>query len=241
MARFAGLLGKNASPYLQKADTLKQLINQKFFNPDSALYSNGSQTALSVALYFNLVPEGFEQKVADNLVASVRANDHHLDFGVLGSKYVPAMLTKYGYVEDAFLMASRETAPSWGHWIMEKGMTTLAETWVLDPDLRDASLNHVFLGDISAWMFNALAGINYDENNPGFRHIIIRPHFPEELDWVKAEYKSVNGLIRSEWKREGNKIKLTVTIPGNTHATVYADEVKEVGSGKWEFEINQGV
>ena len=237
MARFAALLGKNASPYLQKADALKQLINQKFFNADSALYSNGSQTALSVALYFNLVPEGFQQKVADKLVASLRANDHHLDFGVLGSKFVPAMLTKYGYVDDAYRMASRETAPSWGHWIMERGMTTLGETWQLNPDLRDASLNHVFLGDISAWMFNALAGINYDENNPGFRHIIIKPHFPEGLDWVKAEYKSVNGLIRSEWKREGNKVKLTVTVPGNARATVYADEVKEVGSGKWEFEV----
>jgi len=237
MARFAGLLGKDTSPYRQKADTLKQLINRKFFNPESGIYANGSQTALSAALYFNLVPEGFEQKVTDNLVASVKANDHQLDFGVLGSKFVPAMLTKYGYVEDAYKMATKETAPSWGNWIAEKGMTTLCETWLLDPELSDGSLNHVFLGDISAWMYNVLAGINYDENDPGFRHIIIRPHFPEGLDWVKAEYRSVNGLIYSEWIRDGDRIKLSVSIPGNTRATVYADEVKEIGPGRWEYDI----
>lgn len=159
--------------------------------------------------------------MADNLNASVQASGYHLDFGMLGSKFVPRMLAKYGYVDTAFKMATQEDVPSWGGWI-NQGFTTLAETWVLSPEFRDASVNHVFLGDISAWMYNVLAGINYDENAPGFRHIIIRPYFVEGLEWVKGKYRSVNGLIRSEWKRDGGTVHLTVTVPTNTTATVIA-------------------
>ena len=35
MARFAGLLGKDAAPYRQRADELKALVNRKFFNPET--------------------------------------------------------------------------------------------------------------------------------------------------------------------------------------------------------------
>jgi len=181
------------------------------------------------------------QLVAGKLQSAVKQTNYFLDFGLLGSKTVPAMLTKYGFVEDAFKMATKETAPSWGHWVKEKGYSTLAETWTLSPEFHDASINHVFMGDISAWMNNALAGINLDPETPGFGHFIVRPYFVNELDWVKGEYHSVNGLIRSEWKRKGRQIVLTVTVPANTSATIVADKSYEVKSGihQYEFESHQ--
>lgn len=51
MARFAGLLGKDAAPYRQKADELKALVNRKFFNPETGVYAEGTQTAQAIALY----------------------------------------------------------------------------------------------------------------------------------------------------------------------------------------------
>ena len=103
----------------------------------------------------------------------------------------------------------------------------------METSFKDASLNHVFLGDIDAWMYNALAGINYDEQRPGFKHILIQPHFVKGLDWVKAEYHSIKGLIRSEWKRSGNEVLLNVTIPVNCTATVEVGEKKiELASGE---------
>lgn len=144
------------------------------------------------------------------------------------------MLTKYGYVEDAYKMVAQKTEPSWGAWI-QKGMTTLPETWILDEKFKDASLNHVFLGDVSAWMCNILAGINYDELQPGFRHIVICPHIIKDLQWVEGEYQSINGTIRSEWKREGKRVVLTVTIPANTSATIYTEKPIEVTGGTHKF------
>ena len=236
MTRFAGLMGKDTTVYVQKSNKIKELINTKYFNSVTGVYANGTQTAQALALYLGIVPPGKEQLVANKLHDAVAATNYFLDFGLLGSKTVPVMLSKYGFVEDAFNMVTKETAPSWGHWVKEKGYSTLAETWTLSPEFRDASINHVFMGDVSAWMNTTLAGINLDPAIPGFSHFTIHPCFVKELDWVKGEYKSVNGLIRSEWKREGNHILLTVTVPANTTATISADKIYNVTSGTHHFE-----
>lgn len=224
MAKFATLLEKKPAPYQKKADELLALINEKFFDAETGIYANGTQTAQALALYLHLVPSGKRQLVADKLHETVAGNDYFLDFGLLGSKMVPAMLTKYGYVEDVMKMLTKTEAPSWGYWVETMGYTTLPETWTLSPEFKDASLNHVFMGDVSAWMMNSLAGINYDEANPGFDHFYIEPHFVEGLDWVHGEYKSPRGTIRSEWKREGSRIGLAVTVPVGCRATVLVDE-----------------
>lgn len=232
MAKFASLLGKDAAPYQQKAEELKKRINELFFNEETGIYANGTQTAQALALYLQLVPAGKSQLVADKLHETVAANNYFLDFGLIGSKTVPAMLTKYGYVEDVMQMLTKIEAPSWGYWVETMGYTTLPETWTLSPEFRDASLNHVFMGDISAWMMNHLAGIQYDLENPGFDHIYIQPHFVKGLDWVHGAYKSPKGLIQSEWKREGERYGLSVTIPVGCKATVLVDEREfELGSG----------
>jgi alpha-L-rhamnosidase len=38
---------------------------------------------------------------------------------------------------------------------------------------------------------------------------------------VKASYNSIRGKIASEWRRDGGKFTLKISIPANTTATVY--------------------
>lgn len=238
MAKFADLTGHDGTKYRTKADNLKELINNEWFDAEKKMYANGTQAAQSVGLALGLVPEEHAQAVADNLVRMIRDNGHQLDFGMLGSKFVPAMLVKYGYADDAYKMIIRPEAPSWANWI-HRGLTTLPETWVLDKDFKDASLNHAFLGDISAWMMNSLAGINPNPKKPGFAGIIIRPQFIKGISWAKGEYRSVRGLIRSEWKREGNQIELNIIIPANTEAELQLrDKSVALKTGKNQLTIN---
>lgn len=238
MAKFADLTGHDGTKYRAKADNLKELINNEWFDAEKKMYANGTQAAQSVGLALRLVPEEHAQAVADNLVRMIRDNGHQLDFGMLGSKFVPAMLVKYGYADDAYKMIIRPEAPSWANWI-HRGLTTLPETWVLDKDFKDASLNHAFLGDISAWMMNSLAGINPHPKKPGFAGIIIRPQFINGISWAKGEYRSVRGLIRSEWKREGNQIELNIIIPANTEAELQLrDKSVALKTGKNQLTIN---
>lgn len=231
MASFAELTGHNPIPYREKARQLRDKINEIYLNATDSTYANGTQAALGVALYSGIVPDSLEQAVAEKLRNTVVANNHFLDFGLLGSKTVLRMLTKYDYVDDAYKMATKTEAPSWGYWTDKLGYTTLPETWTLSPEFHDASLNHVFMGDISAWMTSDLAGINFDATNPGFNHVIIRPHFPAGLNSASAEYNSVRGKITSEWQRNGDEVTLTVCIPTGSTATVHTDRPNTFSAG----------
>ena len=239
MTRFASLMGEDPAPYAAKAEAIRNAINAKWFNCETDLYANGSQAAQGVALYMGIVPEGREQAVADNLARSIEENNYLLEFGSMGSKTVPRMLTKYGHVQTAYDMAAKKESPNWGGWI-EKGMTTLCETWVLRPDWKDASLNHAFLGDVAAWYVSDLAGISAEESAPGFEHSVIAPHFPEGLDHVSARYDSVRGRIVSSWKRTGDKISVEVDIPVGCTAEFRSCDgsvVRELSAGHNSLEI----
>ncbi|MCQ2143579.1 MAG: glycoside hydrolase family 78 protein [Bacteroidales bacterium] len=227
MAKFAGLTGRDAEPYLAKAAKIREAINAKYYDPETHTYAGGTMAAQGMALYLGIVPEGDEQAVADALNDMVTANNGLLEFGSVGSKMCLRMLTKYGHVQTAYTMATKEEAPSWGWWI-KLGLTSLPETWALDPTFKDASLDHVFLGDVTAWYVNDLAGINYDPEKPGFENIIIRPHTPEGLDWIRASYKSNRGMICSGWKHLANgTYRFDIDIPVGTTAVFVAPDGTE--------------
>jgi alpha-L-rhamnosidase len=76
-------------------------------------------------------------------------------------------------------------------------------------------------GDISAWFYKALAGINLDPATPAFKHIIIKPNLVGGLTSAEASYDSVRGRIVSDWQITNGRLDLKVTIPANTMATVY--------------------
>lgn len=235
MTRFAELLGRDGEEYAAKTEQLRDYINAKYLNRETGAYSVAKITAQALPLALGLVPADMEKLVAARLNEAVVAAGYLCDFGLVGSKYALRMLVKYGYVDTAYKLATQTKIPSFGGWI-EKGYTSPLERWSIGSGPRfggAASANHVFFGDVAAWMQSDIAGINYDETAPGFGHIVIHPHYPEGLEWAEASLRSVRGMIRSSWKREAGKIKLNVTIPINAKATIYADKTYEVeGTGE---------
>jgi alpha-L-rhamnosidase len=229
------LLGRDGAKYEAKAKQLRDYINAKYLNRETGFYSVGKITAQALPLAMGLVPEGMEQLVASRLNEVVIASGYLCDFGLVGSKYALRMLVKYGYVDTAYRLATQTKVPSFGAWIAN-GYTSPLERWGIGSGPRfggAASANHVFFGDVAAWMQSDIAGINYDEAAPGFGHIIIRPHYPEGLEWAEASLRTVRGKVVSSWKREGGNIVLNVTIPVNAKATIYADKAYEVeGTGR---------
>jgi alpha-L-rhamnosidase len=205
----------DALKYTDLAASIKQAFNEKFYHADTGLYGNGSQTSLSCALYQDLVEPANRARVLGNLVAAVEKTNGHIDTGILGAKYIMNALLENGRADVAYQMTSQKNLPSWGWWI-EQGATTLWEQWN-----GSESRNHIMFGDISAWFYKALAGINLDPAAPAFKHIIIRPNLVAGLTSAKASYDSVRGRIVSDWKIKDRRLELTVTIPPNTSASVY--------------------
>ncbi len=219
LAKAAKLFGKQADyeRYSSLAKKIKEAINTKYFITETGIYGEGSQTELSFALKWGLVPEERRTKVAENLARRVLADDSHIDVGLLGSKTILSALSENGYANLAYKVATQETFPSWGWWIAN-GATTFFENWRIE---ANDSRNHPGFGEINAWFYKALGGICPDEAHPGFKNIILKPNFVEGLNQFEAKHKSLYGTIVSSWKKSGAEIIYNVTVPANSTATLF--------------------
>lgn len=281
MSEMADALGwsADAAKYRRLYQAVRGRFQADYQNPDGTLKVD-TQTAYTLALYFDLVPPDLRQEAGDRLAARVEANQGRMATGFLGTRHLLPVLTATGHQDLALRLLQSREFPSWGYEVVN-GATSIWERWnsfVKGKGFGDASMNsfsHYSFGAVTEWMFQSLAGIETD--GPGFRRIIVRPGPPTALiargekpiDQVKAEYRSIHGPIRSEWKLEAGRFNLSLDVPPNTTATVYlpaapadgvteggkpltqAEGVKllrtegdravlEVGSGSYRFTSNPG-
>jgi alpha-L-rhamnosidase len=231
MARFATLLGKqgDAKDFNQLADRLAVAFTKKYYDQQSGRFSNGSQTSSVLPLAFGMVPEEDRQKVTEALVRKIEEqNQGHIGTGLIGGQWLMQVLTDNGHPEVAYGIASQKSYPSWGYMV-SNGATTIWELWngdTANPAMNSG--NHLMLvGDLVTWLYENLAGIRPDPQQPGFKHIVMRPTPVGDLTYVKASHKSPYGEIVSDWKREGDRFTWSVTVPVNATATVYVPAADE--------------
>lgn len=220
LSRAAGILGRGEDEihYAQLAEKIQNALNEKYLNTGTGIYGSGMQTELCVPLYWGLVPKDKVNLVAANLARKVAEDSFHIDVGLLGSKAILNALSENGYADAAYKVASQETFPSWGWWIVN-GATTFYENWNIEAK-RDLSLNHIMFGEINAWFYKALGGMKPDPDYPGFKNVFLEPHFVDGLDQFSAEHEGPHGNIISSWERKENSINYKITIPPNSSATV---------------------
>jgi len=234
IARFAEITNRtdDYQQYSQLAADIKKSFN-KYFYKGNGIYAKGEQTAMGCALYQGLVEDKEKDMVLQKLTEAVEENSCKPDFGILGAKYIPRALADNGQTELAFRLITQPEFPGWVHWL-KQGATTLWETWQ-----GTASRNHIMFGDISAWMYQYLAGITPDPDNPGFKHMIIKPHLIHALDWGSAKHNSPYGNISVSWKKQKNKAIIDIEISNQTTADIILPDgtITQHSAGIHNFEI----
>jgi hypothetical protein len=214
LAQAAALIGKSddAKQLSELAEKIRTAFNEKFYDPANHTYATGSQCANAIPLVFGLCEETNRAAVLDALVRDIHDHDTANTAGDVGYRYVLRALADGGRSDVIFEMNNQSDKPGYGMQLA-KGKTSLTEGWD-----GSHSQNHFMLGQIQEWFYHDLAGIQSGGN--GFKQIIIAPQPVGDVTWVKASYNSIRGKIVSDWKRDGGKFTLAVTIPPNTTATV---------------------
>ncbi|MBQ3085131.1 MAG: family 78 glycoside hydrolase catalytic domain [Clostridia bacterium] len=241
IAKVAELLGKaeDAVYYRNLLRELSDQYKQELFSSDGRMVGD-TQTAYALTLYSNvLMDEALEQRVADRLAEKVKENGMKLSVGFLGVNALAPMLSKYGHSDVVYALVQQTEYPSWGYSV-SKGATTIWERWngMIDgvgmSELASKhgstmnSFNHYAYGAIVEWMFEYMAGIQADIEDPGYHHIVLAPEINSALESVNASYDSAYGKIVSHWDLNGDSYTWTVTVPANAYATVYAPGVADV-------------
>jgi len=225
LAKIAGIIGQNddAKKYAELSGNIKKAFQKEFVTPAGRLVSH-TQTAYSLALAFDLLPEILVPKAAEFLAEDVKKMGH-LTTGFVGTPLLCKTLSAHGYNDLAFMLLNRKDYPSWLYPVTQ-GATTIWERWdgqKPDGSFQDVgmnSFNHYAYGAIGEWLYRYVAGMDIDPEIPGYKHILLAPHPGGGLTNANAEFLSIYGKIKSAWKLDGNDFVYEVTVPANTTATV---------------------
>jgi alpha-L-rhamnosidase len=79
----------------------------------------------------------------------------------------------------------------------------------------------MLVGDLCTWLFEDFAGIKPDPEQPGFKHILMRPEPAPGVRFARATHRCPYGLIASDWRQEHGCFQWRITVPVNTTATVW--------------------
>ncbi|WP_037290886.1 glycoside hydrolase family 78 protein [Saccharibacillus sacchari] len=223
VAKTAAILGKSddARNYEDLHGRIVQAFADEFVTPNGRLAGH-TQTSYVLALMFDLVQGETKRQVADALAESVRGEKMHLTTGFVGTPYLCHVLSENGYHDIAVQLVQQEEYPSWLYSI-HQGATTIWEHWDgIKPDgsfWSDAmnSYNHYAYGAIGDWLYRAVAGLDLDEQIPGYKRIVLRPNPDSGLTYARAQYDSPYGKIVSGWtKRENGEVVYEIELPPNT-------------------------
>jgi alpha-L-rhamnosidase len=227
LAHIARELGQDtdAQRFQKMFEHIRAAFQKEWLQPDGRITTD-TQTGYLLALAFDLLPENLRSAAAEHLVANIQALDWHLSTGFIGISHLNPQLTLAGRAEVAYRLLLREDYPSWLYPV-KHGATTIWERWngwtqeggFFNPQMN--SFNHYSLGSVGEWLFRHVAGIELDAEAPGFQQFVLRPFIGEGLDFARARYRTMHGIIASEWKRDGDRLAWTIIVPANTTAKIF--------------------
>ena len=247
VARAAEVLGKkeDAAKYNQFFNDIKTAFNKAYVAADSRIKGN-TQCGYVLAIAFDLLDADKAKLAGKYLVEDIESRNNHLSTGFVGTKDLMLALAKVGRNDVAYRLIHNDTFPSWGFSI-KHGATSIWERWdgwTPEKGFQAPSMNsfaHYSFGAVYQWIVENIGGIHSEA--PGYKRILIAPQPGGKLTSAKTSYRSIRGLIGSDWRIANGKFILDVTIPVNTTATVIMPTtgIHDIGSGQHHFEEPFGV
>ncbi len=227
MSKMAGVVGafEDKEYYLKEAVRVKEAFQKAYYHPEEKYYYSNSQACNTFPLYLGITPEADRKAVLEHLVRDiVEKNNTHITTGNLCSRYINEVLFTNGLEDLAYELLTQTTYPSWGYMV-ENGATTMWERWehVFEESVLSnmASHSHPMNGAFGVSFYKYLAGIKIDENNPGWKNILIKPVVPKKLKAAEASVDTLRGRVFCGWQvQEDNRFEMTVQVPFNCTAEV---------------------
>lgn len=223
MASIATVLGhdSDAASFTASAQAIADAFNAAFFDSAQGVYTSPLDPAgvyreshNVLALAFGLVPAADQARVAASIAADVRARGVHLDTGALSSKELLPVLTEYGYGDVAYQLATQTDGPSWGAWLAGDTTSQGSELWS-----SSRSVDNALLTTADDWLWQDVAGLQ--ATGPGYARFDVAPHIVGDLTHAAAATQTPRGRAAVDWTRDGDVLRLAVTVPVGAVARVH--------------------
>ncbi len=229
MQEMAAAIGGDGAKYVAMAKDAREYLRKNFFAADGMVSDTlrGMQTPALFALRLGLVDGDAKRRTIEELKRNFKDHGDCLQTGFLGTSILMETLSANGMTDIAYTLLLQHKNPSWLYSV-DQGATTIWERWNSYTKEKGFgpvgmnSFNHYAYGAVLAWMYKDMAGIAADPKAPGFSNIVMAPKPDRRVGFVKAQYNSTFGLVKSAWRYEGEKWIWEFTVPAKSTADVYA-------------------
>jgi alpha-L-rhamnosidase len=213
MGKMADLIGEDSDKWNQQASRVKAAWRREFWEKERY---TGYQTFYACAIYQGLLEKDEIAGAAAKLAELLRKSNYRLEGGTLAIKYMFAALSENGYADILYKMVTNPEYPSYAYWI-NKGMTTLCESWNMD-----SSLNHHMYSEVDNWFYRYVGGIRFSDEG-----LVIAPVYLEDVEEIKVRHRGI------EVQRTGRKVTVKLDVP----ASIPAVSNGTVQPGEYHFEL----
>jgi alpha-L-rhamnosidase len=222
--RTAAVLGKpsEAESYEQLFQGIRDAFFRTYVSADGRIKGD-TQTCYVLALAFDLVQGEQARLAAKYLVEDIEKRGWHLSTGFIGTKHLMLVLSKIGRPDVAYRLLHNDTFPSWGFSIRQ-GATSIWERWdgwTPENGFQDPGMNsfaHYSFGAVYQWMVENIGGIH--SAAPAYKEILIALQPDPQLKSAAVSYRSIRGLVATDWQEKDGQLLCNVTVPANTTAQV---------------------
>ena len=233
---FAQELGDTAKSkeYTEKAAKVKAAFLAKWFDKKTLTVAGDSQGALTFALWLDILPEDSRDAVALKLRDALAASDYRFTTGNLTTRYLLEVLTRYGFVDDAYRLMTSEKYPGFGYMLQNEA-TTIWERFELKKNPAMNSHNHPMYAACDLWLYKYLLGIS--NLAPGWKKCSVSPSLPADLLSCRGSLDTPYGKLYVRWAKRYGKKLLMLTVPFGMECEVNFEGVRKTVKGSAVIEV----
>jgi len=157
---------------------------------------------------------------------------------MVGRRYIYHELTRAGAIDLAYDLMVSTRPTNYGHWLANDATALWEDFYPAKEKVN--SRNHHFMGDISSWFIQDIAGVRPNPNLEGIHTFEIAPHFAEKLTFAEAAYRMPTGTLRCRWERTENGISVNVSVPNGAVGKLLLEDGWHLENGAVSCTLAEG-
>ncbi len=225
MEQVAGVLGKaeDEARFASERKAVREAFIKKFYNP--FIKSFGGQTADAMALDLGLCPEGEEKDVAAAANMHMDRAKHFFNCGIFGLCRIGSALSRNGRAAAVYKAFTKKGINSFEWMWKEYDATTLWESLPVASPSYFASHCHPMQAGFDIYFYEDIAGIRPVAEAPGYRKVLFDTcAWDIELESADASVQTRYGTVSSSWKKAGESLSWTVSVPAGSTGVIALPE-----------------
>lgn len=217
MVKIATALGHDddAKAFAARKQALNTRIHEAFYNEAEGIYGTGSQLDMAYPTLVGVVPDELLPQVDKQLMERTKSlYRNHIGVGLVGVPILTDWAIRSKQADFMYGLLKQRDYPGY-LYMLDNGATTTWEYWN-----GERSRVHNCYNGIGNWFYQAVGGIRPDAEAPGYKHFYIEPQIPAGVTWAKTTKETPYGTAAVDWTLDGGKLKLRVTVPVGSTATL---------------------